>query len=118
MRNVIMWSDYVNKEVKANILSAAQMQELGFTNYTGGEWCFCKEIADNVTLNVAIPLDCDGVEILTFDEGTLLPFDYAYFMNHESTKRFALFVAQEVIKWMQYLEENKVLVGWNEEMLR
>lgn len=117
MNNVLVGRSYVNPNVCGVILSNKEMLALGFANYTGNEWSFCKLVADNITLNVTISVDGGDIEIVTFDEDTLLPFDYEYFMNHESSCRFAESVKQEAIKWMQHLVSSGVLIGWNESML-
>ena len=122
--NVEVNSNYVNKLIKATILSDAEMRRIGFTDYSKDYWHFSKEIKfpnekkyhgfnDEFTISfyVTIPKDGSDIDINVLDDAFCQPYDYQRILYNNPKFKVALIVKEQVEKWMAYLQENGVLSG-------
>lgn len=113
-------SNSVNVKIKAHILTDEKMKEIGFTNYHEPNWYFCRAIqfpkekgykGFNISFSVTIPKDGSGIRIDVLDEDFCQPYDYQKILESDSAFKPCLIVKEQVEKWMEYLQSNKVLSG-------
>lgn len=111
-------SNGVNKLIKYNILSDEEMRDIGFTDYAGDTWYFCRMIkfpkghrGFDISFNVSIPKDNSDIQIDVLDEAFCQPYDYQYMLDKNPEFEPALVVKEQVEDWMKYLQDNEVISG-------
>lgn len=107
--------NYVNKEIKANILDDATMREIGFTDRNEKTWYFMRNMHDNgvcISFNIIIPKDGSDITISILDEAFLQPYDYQSYLEKNPEFKFALRVQAFVERQMRYLTDLGVIEGW------
>lgn len=116
MTKVELNSNGTNKAIKANILSDDKMRKIGFTETNNGKWRYYREVAEDISFNVAIPKDGSDISIDTLDEAFLQPYDYQHILSVMPLFPFASSVKKNVEKQMQYLTDKGVIEGWKPGM--
>ena len=127
--NIEVNSHGTNKLIKYNILSDERMKEVGFCkNYYEGTdheqyapyWYFIKNIEFpkekkwkniDISFHVHIPKNGSDLDIMIIDEDFCQPYDYQYILEKQPDHECANIVKKQVEKWMQYLQDNKILNG-------
>lgn len=115
----------VNKKIKANILSDAEMREIGFTDYCKDRWYFCRMIkfpntkryrGFEVSFSITIPKDGSDIRIDVLDEAFCQPYDYQSMIINSRHKHTRLnetckIVFEQVEEHMKFLEKKGIVHG-------
>ena len=117
-------SNCVNKKIIPHILSDEEMISIGFKGvyYEGTDyeaecpyWYFIRPLNVSKGLDidfcVKIPKDGSDIRIDVLDTAYCQPYDYQYILSKNPTFATAQKVQEEVEKWMEYLQDKKVLSG-------
>lgn len=122
--NVEVNSHGVNKKIKANILSDAEMRKIGFTDHCKDRWYFCREIDlkdrkyrdIDISFSITIPKDGSDIRIDVLDEAFCQPYDYQSMIVHARSRRMqpnkvCVETFNQVEHWMKYLSDNGIITG-------
>lgn len=113
-------SNGVNNLIGYNILSAEEMRDIGFTDYSKDNWYYSKIVPFpkdkryrnfEISFNVSIPKNGGDISIDVLDEDFLQPYDYQSMLERDDTFKPALIVDNFVEEQMEYLQEKDVLFG-------
>ena len=131
MKDVQLNSNYVNKLIKATILSDEKMREIGFNkNYYEGTdheeyspyWWFTRMIefpkdkrwkGIEISFTVKIPKDGSDINIMVLDDDFCQIYDYQHILFNNPTHECANIVKEQVENLMEYLQDKGVLSGHN-----
>lgn len=111
MAEIKLNSRGTNAAIKGHILPAAEMRAIGFTDYDGASWYFCRSVWEEITFNCTIPKDGGDVEIITLDELFLQPYDYQHILEKSPRHIAASAVRDKVEDYMEYLQHGGAISG-------
>lgn len=116
--DVTLTTDGNNMLLAMHPLDEETMRGLGFTDYAGDEWYWCRPVSDDkeITVNVRIGKTGDRWSIDVLDEYYMQPYDYQTIVNNDPRNAYASMVADGCEERFRELSDMGVLTGWNPGM--
>lgn len=118
MNDVVLDKNGLNAALDYNKdITEERLREIGFTNYNKPVWYYSKQLGNEISFNVSIPVNrTDRLKIDILDDDFLQPFDYQRMLRIDPKHKFAWSIKVKVEDEMQFLQDNGVITGFTKGM--